>query len=75
MTAVRLNLTSGEQRVIDKADGALLNDPFFIITRWYPDLRRHDTVLTLRAQDVVFAKILRDGSETEYILGTGGMSK
>jgi hypothetical protein len=35
MTAVRLHLTSGEQRVIDKADGALLNDPFFIITHRY----------------------------------------
>jgi hypothetical protein len=71
MTAVRLHLSSGERRLIEHADGARLDGAFFIVTRWCPDLKRRETVLTLRPQDVVFAEILRDGVQAECVAGAG----
>lgn len=54
--AVRLFLSSGGQRIVDDADSARLDGPFFLIRRWYPDLNRTETVLTMRAEDVIGAE-------------------
>ena len=67
--AVRLFLADGTQRMIDTADAARLAEPFFIVTRWYPDIRQLATVLTLRAEDVVGAEVLKNGFRTDYIVG------
>jgi hypothetical protein len=69
--AVRLFLTCGGQRTIDAADSARLEGPFFIISRWYPDLKRSETVLTLRSQDVVGTEILKDWVRIDYVPGPG----
>lgn len=59
--AVRLFLSSGGQRTVDAADSARWDGPFFTVTRWYPDLNRTETVLTLRSEDVIGAEVLKDG--------------
>jgi hypothetical protein len=68
--AVRLFLSSGDQRTID-ADSARLDGHFFLVRRWYPDLNRTETVLTLRAEDVIGAEVLKDGVRIDYIPGCG----
>jgi len=65
--AVRVLLKSGEWRVVPDADGARLGHSFFLITRRYHD--GVETVLTLRAENVVRAEIERDGAVTEYVPG------
>ena len=50
--AVRVLLTTGEQRVVE-ADGAHVEGAFFVITRSFPSLQRVETVLTLWAENVV----------------------
>lgn len=69
MMAVRLLLASGDQRVLE-ADGAHMDGPFFLVTRWDSNLNRRQTVLTLRSQDVVSAEIEKDGV-VEFVLGAG----
>lgn len=71
MIAVRLLLSSGDRRTVEHADSARLDGPFFIISRWYPDLNRRETVLTLRSADVVGAEVLKDGVRIDYIAGSG----
>ena len=71
MIAVRLLLASGDRRTIEPADSARLDGPFFIVSRWYPDLNRRETVLTLRAENVVGAEVLKDGVRIDYIPGRG----
>ena len=61
---VKLYLTSGERRTVD-ADGAHLDDTFFIVT-----LSGY-TVLTLWAQQVERADIEKDGVVTESVPGAG----
>jgi hypothetical protein len=46
-------------------------DPFFIVSRLFPDLNRHETALTLRAEDVAGAEVLKDGVRVDYIAGRG----
>jgi hypothetical protein len=69
MLAVRLFLSSGDQRTIAHADSARIEGSFFIVSRWYPDLNRRETVLTLRAEDVAGAEVLEDGVKIDYIAG------
>lgn len=70
--AVRLLLSSGGQQTIDAADSARLDGPFFLVRRrWYPDLNRTETVLTLRSEDVIGAEVLKDGVRIDYIPGCG----
>jgi len=68
--AVRLFLSSGGQRTVDAADSARLDGPFFLVRRLH-DLNRTETVLTLRAEDVIGAEILKDGVRIDYIPGCG----
>ena len=68
--AVRLFLTSGARRDLE-ADGAHMDRPFFLVTRWDADLKRRQTVVTLRSNDVVSAEILKDGVSVEVVLGAG----
>ena len=44
--------------------------PFFMVSRWDSILKRCQTVLKLRSQDVVSAEIQRDGVSTEFVLVT-----
>lgn len=69
--AVRLFLSSGGQRTIDAADSARLDGPFFLVRRWYPDLNRTETALTLLSEDVIGAEVLKDGVRIDYIPGCG----
>ncbi len=69
--AVRLILASGVRRVLVEADGAHIDGPFFMVTRWDARLQCKQTILTLRSQDVVSADILKDGVSTEIVLGAG----
>jgi hypothetical protein len=69
--AVRLFLSSGTERVLETADAARLDEPFFIITRWHPEIRQLETVLTLRAEDVVAAEVLKNGVRVDYVVGRG----
>jgi hypothetical protein len=69
--AVRLFLSSGEERTIDAADSARLDGYFFIISRRYPDGEQSKTLLTLPSPDVVGAEILIDGVRIDYIPGRG----
>ena len=68
---VRLFLTSGAERIVDTADAARVDGPFFVITRRNPGREQVDTVLTLRTQDVVAAEIVKDGVVIDYVLGGG----
>jgi hypothetical protein len=70
-SGVRLLLSSGAHRDIEHADSARRDGPFFIVTRLYTDINRAETVLTLRAEDVVAAEILTDGVRTDYVIGCG----
>ena len=67
--AVRLFLSSGSHRTVDAADSARLDGPFFLVRRWHPDLKRTETVLTLRSEDVIGAEVLKDGVRIDYIAG------
>jgi hypothetical protein len=69
--AVRLFLASGDQRTVDAADSARLDGPFFLVRRRYPDLNRTETVLTLRAEDVIGAEVLQDGVRIDTFRGAG----
>jgi hypothetical protein len=69
--AVRLFLSSGTERVLETADAARLDEPFFIITRWHSEIRQLETVLTLRAEDVVAAEVLKNGVRVDYVVGRG----
>jgi hypothetical protein len=68
---VRLLLTSGGQRIVHHADAARRDGPFFIVFRSDPDPNRCETLLTLRADEVIGAEIIKDGINTEYIPGGG----
>jgi hypothetical protein len=70
-SGVVLHLSSGIQRTIEHADSAHVDGPFFIVTRWYQDLNRTETVLTLRSDDVVVAEIVKDGVKINCVLGSG----
>ena len=61
--------------MLDTADSARLDEPFFLVTRSYPEIRQVETVLTLRAEDVVAAEILENGVRIDYVLGRGRPSK
>ena len=73
--AVILFLASGDQRVLDEADGAHMDGPFFVITRWDSRLQRTQTVVTMRSQDVVSAEIQKDDGTTEFVLGAAGLPR
>ena len=70
-SGVILLLASGIQRTIEHADSACVDGPFFSVTRWYQDLNRRETVLTLRSDDVVAAEIVKDGVSINCVLGGG----
>ena len=42
-----------------------------MVSRWYPDLKRTETLLTLRSEDVIGAEVLKDGVRIDYIPGRG----
>jgi hypothetical protein len=72
--AVRVQLTSGGQRVVEAADDCRCSGEFFIVTRrWSPD-GSTQTLLTLRAQDVIGAEVVTDGVVTGYVPGKGTSS-
>ena len=71
LNSVVLLLSSGERHTIQHADAARMEGPFFVVSRWYADLNRRHTVLTLRSQDVIGAEILKDGVRVDYVLGQG----
>ena len=73
--AVRLFLASGAQRNVVEADGAHMDGPFFLVTRWDARLQCRQTVLTMRSQDVVSAEIEKDGVSVELVLGAGDKPK
>ena len=72
---VRLFLTSGHQRIVEQADAARSDGPFFVVTKRHHPSGRDDTVLTLRSEDVVGAEIVTDGIVTDYILGRSQSSE
>ena len=69
--AVRLFLASGARRDLIDADGAHMDGPFFLITRWDARLERTQTTLTLRSEAVVSAEICEEGVSVEFVLGAG----
>jgi hypothetical protein len=71
-SGVKLRLSSGAQRDVEYADAARVDGLFFIVTRWYSDLNRRETVLTVRTEDIVVAEIFKDGRSTHCVLGGGG---
>jgi hypothetical protein len=71
LVAVRVRLTSGGQRVVETADGAESSGEFFIVTRRSASGGSAETLLTLRAHDVVGAEIVTDGAVTGYVAGKG----
>ena len=73
--AVVLYLTSGDRRRPEQADGARLNDPFFIVARHYPEIAHTHTVLTILAKDVVAAEVLENDVRIDFVLGLGGPPK
>ena len=73
--AVKITMASGEDRIVNELDGAPMDGPFFLATRWYSNLQSSHTVLTLRSRDVVRAEIQKDDGTTEYVLGAGLPSK
>jgi hypothetical protein len=70
-SGVILLLSSGSQRTVEHADSAHVEGPFFVVTRWYRDLNRRETVLTLRSDDVVAAEIVKDGVRINCVPGGG----
>ena len=69
--AVRVFLSSGDERTVDRADSARLDEHFFLVRRSYPQVNRTETVLTLRSEDVIGAEVLKDGVRINYIPGRG----
>jgi hypothetical protein len=69
--AVKLFLTSGAERILETADAARLEGAFFVVTRWHSEIRQLETILTLRAEDVVAADVLKDGVSVDYVRGRG----
>jgi hypothetical protein len=67
--AVTVFLASRECRDVD-GDGAHMEGPLFLVTRYDPYLRRTNTVLTLLSCTVISAEIQKDGV-TEFVLGAG----
>jgi len=67
---VRLILTNGTNRTVENADSARSDGPFFIVARSAPDRGRIETVLTLRAQDVIAAEIYDGAVVIDRVLGT-----
>jgi hypothetical protein len=61
--------------MVDTADGAQLDGAFFLVTRVRQASGRVDTVLTLRAADVVGAEVLQDGVRIDYVSGKGEAQK
>jgi hypothetical protein len=73
--SVRLLLSSGKERIVDKGEAARLRGSFFIVSRWDPVTRQDETILTLLGQDVVAAEVVHDGVATEFVLGGGRRDK
>jgi hypothetical protein len=73
--SVRLLLSSGKERIVDKGEAARLRGSFFIVSRWDPVTRQDETILTLLGQDVAAAEVLHDGVATEFVLGGGRRDK
>jgi voltage-gated potassium channel Kch len=72
--AVQIFLMSGAQRMIETADAARANGPFFEVTcRHVPSGQVH-TMLTLLTKDVIAAEVVQDGAVTDYVLGGGKSS-
>ena len=71
VTAVRLFLSSGQERSVETADGAHMDEHFFIVTRSHSGAGRIETMLTLRAEDVVAAEVLSEGVRIDYVPGKG----
>jgi hypothetical protein len=69
--AVRLILSSGAERFIESADTAHLDGPFFLVTKQRSNPNERDTLLTLRADDVVAAEVLKNGVRIDYVLDKG----
>ena len=61
-SGVILHLAPGVRRTIEHADSAHVDGPFLIVTRRYQGLNRRETVLTLRADDVVAADIVKEAA-------------
>ena len=61
--------------MLDTADAARLDGPFFIVTRWHAEIRQLEVVLTLRAEDVVAAEVLKNAVRIDCIPGSGQPSK
>jgi hypothetical protein len=72
--AVRLLLAVGTERIVEAADSAQVDGPFFVVRRSYSDLNRTETVLTLRSEDVIGAEILKGGMVIAYVPGGGKRS-
>jgi hypothetical protein len=72
--SVRVLLASGGQRIVETADGAVASGEFFIVTRRSTPGGSNETLLTVRAQDVVGAEIIVDGVVTGYVAGKGKAS-
>ena len=68
--AVRVLLSSGERRVLPDANGARVDDILFVITR-STGTARQEVVVTLSAQHVIGAEIVKDGEVVEYVPGAG----
>ena len=68
---MRVFLTSGERRVVAEADGAHIDDGFFLLTRRRDNQQRLETLLTLWAGHVIEAQIEKDGVVIERVPGRG----
>ena len=60
-------LKTGQERLVVNADGARLDDGWFLVTRSYPHTQH--VVLTLWSKDVVWAEVENDGRVIERVLG------
>ena len=65
--AVKIRLKTGQERVVVNADGARLDDGWFLVTHSSPQTQH--VVLTLWSKDVVWAEVERDGRVIERVLG------
>jgi predicted homoserine dehydrogenase-like protein len=72
--AVRIFLTSGAQRMVETADVARANGPFFEVTCRHAPSGQVHTVLTLLTKDVIAAEVVQDGVVTDYVMGGGKSS-
>jgi hypothetical protein len=57
--------------MLETADAARRDEPFFLVTRWHSEIRQVETVLTLRAEDVVAAEVLSNGVRVDDVVGRG----